>query len=51
MVIIRILAGMLIVGIAFKTNDKYSGILLVEGLFIINYAIMSMFRNKSINIL
>ena len=40
---------MLMVGIAYKTNDKFSIILVIEGLFLINYAILSTLTKKSIN--
>ncbi len=43
------LCGVLMVGIAYQTNDKFSIILLVEGVIVINYAIMSRANKKSIN--
>lgn len=48
MLVLRLIFGMLMVGVAYQINDKYSEILLIEGIIIINYGFYQFFKHKSI---
>ncbi len=46
MKVLQVFIGAILVGIAYQTQDKYSPIMLVQGMLMINFGLSKIFSKK-----